>query len=82
MLDDVPNPDLVRSREDFVAFVASLRSACAVQPIPEWDSRNWDLDGFLEAIAAWFTDASDEQIPRNVPWDFLAATLWVGRTYE
>lgn len=82
MDDDVPDPNLVRLREEFIAFVQRLRSATAARPIPDWDSRNWDLDSFLDAIAAWFTDARGEQLPAEVPWGLLATTLWVGRIYE
>ncbi len=82
MEDDVPQPGLVRSREDFIDFVQKLRAAAAVRPVPELDSRNWDLDSFLDAVAAWFSDAPSDQIPDGVPWEFLALTFLVGRTYE
>jgi hypothetical protein len=78
---EVPLPDSVRSREDFIDFVQKLRTAAAARPVPDWDSRNWDLDGFLDGMSAWFTDSGD-RIPEAVPWSFLAKTLWAGWTYE
>lgn len=82
MDDDVPQADLVRSLEEFIDFVEKLRVASAVRPVPEWDSRNWDLDAFLGAVHAWVSDAPSDQIPDEVPWHFVARVFAMGRTYE
>jgi hypothetical protein len=77
--------DLIRSREDFVAFVRALRKDLHDNP-DSWENRS--LDGFLEALAAWVEDMDGyyinhgKPVPERPDWKVAGDMLMGGRLYE
>lgn len=75
----------VRSREELVAFIQSLRIELEESP-GRW--ANKDLPGFLEALAAWVDDMPGyyenrgEPIPDSPSWAVVACMLAAARVYE
>jgi hypothetical protein len=79
------DPKEIKSRPDFVAFVAELEADLKSHP-NEW--QNLTLEIFLEALGAW---AKGPQVwGVNVPvsldrpeaWSLAAMLLWAGCNYE
>jgi hypothetical protein len=72
----------VRSLEEFIELVTSMRSAMGTGDLP--DSVNVSLEGFLEAIEAWLSSwaAANRPMPPNFDWEFAAAILMAGWMYE
>lgn len=75
----------VESREDFVFFVRDLLRDFEEQP-ESWENR--DLEGFLDAAAAWTEDmdgyhrSSGGQTPEQLDWRTFARILMAARMYE
>jgi hypothetical protein len=78
------DPNEIKSRADFVAFIAELESDLKSHP-NEWE--NPTLERFLNALGAW---AEGFKLGVNVPasfdrpeaWSLAAMLLWAGRYYE
>ncbi len=78
------DPKQIKSRADFVAFVAELEADLKIHP-NEWE--NPTLETFLAALGAW---AVGLRLGVNVPasldrpeaWSLAATLLWAGRSYE
>jgi hypothetical protein len=76
---------VVRSRDDFVRFVAELRDDLLVQP-EDWE--NGTLERFLEALAAWVHDMdayyTDNGLkpPVKLNWQFMADMILAAKHYE
>lgn len=84
--ESIPEPMEVASRQDFVAFVDSLRVDLAANPA-EWESP--DLASFLEALAAYARDVpgylrnvSSRIDPERPSWELFALVLAGARVYE
>ena len=77
------DPKEIKSRAQFVAFVAELE--VDLSHPNEWE--NLTLDAFLGALSAW---AEGVRLGVNVPasldrpeaWSLAAMLLWGGRSYE
>lgn len=75
----------VKTRDDFIVFLDSLRSSLRANP-HEWE--NSDLGSFLEAMKAWTTDmdgyyANRGLTPPSEPgWQTFADILKGARVYE
>jgi hypothetical protein len=80
----VRDPIEIKTRADFVAFVAELEADLKSHP-NEWE--NLTLETFLNALGAW---AEGFRLRVNAPasldrpqaWSLAAMLLWAGRTYE
>lgn len=77
--------DAITSRDDFVAFVDSLRQDLAVHP-DEW--QNPTLASFLEGLSAWVRDMDGYYenhrlpVPTTPSWKNLAEMLLAAKCYE
>ena len=77
--------EMVRSRDDFSAFVQVLRRNLKERP-DEWE--NGDLPSFLEALAAWIDDMDGycqnrgEPVPEQPTWKTLGEILLAAKVYE
>ncbi|MFF2525624.1 DUF7660 family protein [Streptomyces liangshanensis] len=85
-MDVPPSPeDHIPDREALAAFVAHLREDHARHG-DDWE--NPTLDRFLEALAAWITDAPgsyahrEQELPAGGDWTFFARALSAARFYE
>jgi hypothetical protein len=72
----VIDAESVKSREEFVQFVAQLRQQLRTQPA---SVENSSLEHFLEALQAWTEDAAPDL--RN-PWTLASQLLRAGAVYE
>ena len=78
------DPDEVRSREDLVQFVTSLRNELVSGS--EWE--NDTLDRYLEALAGFTQDLhgayenQGEQVPEQPTWSTVARMLLAATAYE
>jgi len=86
MKDGISHPEMVASREDFVAFVERLRADLVLHP-DEWE--NPTLAGFLEALSAYaqnvpgYTRNTKSSIdPEQPSWQLFALILAGARVYE
>lgn len=76
---------LIRTREDFVAFVQELLRDLNAIP-DEWE--NSTLESYLEAMAAWTEDAEGYYTNQRVPlpqhpsWRMLGEILLASKYYE
>jgi hypothetical protein len=76
--------DAVRSREDLARFVEGLHH----ELIHGADWENDQLDGFLEALAAWIRDSpgsyrnTGRPDPDQATWSFFADALSAATLYE
>jgi hypothetical protein len=77
--------NLLRSREDFVAFLNALLTDFETDP-GSWE--NDDLERYFGAMAAWVADMDGyylnraESIPENVTWKVLGQILLAAKYYE
>lgn len=75
----------VRTREDFVEFVAALRKHLKGHK-EEWE--NPELDGYLEALGAWTASLHHSSrnegvvLPEQPSWQLVARMLWAASLYE
>lgn len=75
----------IKTREDFIAFVALLREDWQ-QRGDEWE--NPTLDRYFEAMGAWVSDMdgyyknSGKPMPTNIDWEFIASVLMAASMYE
>ena len=77
-------PTEIKTRMDFVSFVAELEADLQSQP-DNWE--NPTLERFLEALGAWAKDVKWGQtapasLDRPEAWSLAAALLHAGRIYE
>jgi len=78
------NPDQIKSREDFVAFIAELEADLQSNS-DKWE--NPTLDRYLEAVGAWANDLKWGQnvsasLDRPEAWKLAAILFYVGKIYE
>jgi hypothetical protein len=77
--------DTIKTREDFIAFVAQLRA--------DWEERKdeWEnptLDLYLHALGAWVGDMdgyyknTGKPAPKEIDWQFIASVLMAASIYE
>ncbi len=77
-------PAEIRSREGFASFVRALQQECATSQ--DWE--NYNLEDYLEAVAAWVEDmdgyfiSRGEPIPAQPSWSLFAEILVAARSYE
>ncbi|MBR6599461.1 MAG: hypothetical protein IKK88_04095 [Oscillospiraceae bacterium] len=68
----------IKSKEDFLKFMKMY-----MQSIKQDDVRD-----YLESLSSWINDMegyyanTDQKIPQNINWDFIATVLYVGSIYE
>lgn len=78
------DPEMVRSREDLVHFVTSLRAELLAGP--GWE--NETLDRYLEALAGYTQDMHGayqnrgEPVPEHPSWSTIATMLLAATAYE
>ncbi len=77
--------EAVRTREDFVRFVAALREHLNAHG-EDWE--NAGLAGYLEALGAWtgslhhaYANAG-QVLPEQPSWQLVARMLWAASMYE
>ncbi|HYI02784.1 DUF7660 family protein [Hyalangium sp.] len=75
----------IRSNDDLVTFIRSLRADLIEKP-DTWE--NPTLERFLEALAAW-TEAMDgyyrntgQEIPKQPSWKVVGDMLMAAKMYE
>ncbi|WP_306189978.1 hypothetical protein [Streptomyces sp. MK5] len=79
------SPEHVDSREDLAAFVRFLHRSHAEEGC-SWE--NADLPSFLEALAAWISDAdgwygnNGRELPADGDWRFFTRALRAASVYE
>ena len=78
------DPAEIKSRTDFVAFVAELEANLKNRP-NEWE--NPTLESFLDALSAWAHGARPgvnfpSSLDRSEAWSLAAMLLLAGRVYE
>ena len=77
--------NLIRSREDFVAFAKALTKDLHDNPAT-WE--NASLERFLEALGAWVEDMDGyytnqgKPVPQQPDWKVLADMLMAAKMYE
>jgi hypothetical protein len=77
--------ETIRSREDFVSFVKSLRASLSTDS-NGWENRN--LGSYLEAVAAWVEDMDGyyenrgQPVPQQPDWKVLGEILLAATLYE
>ena len=77
--------DDVRSRDDLVASIRTLRKRIAAEP---HRFENTTLDDYLEALAAWIADMDGwsrnhgEVMPDDATWRHVARMLTAAAHYE
>nr|WP_253267796.1 hypothetical protein [Streptomyces asoensis] len=82
-LDD--QADSVRTREDFVQFLADALADLQNRP-EDWE--NVTLENFLEAWGAWvgsmpgWCKNQGKELPDQPDWNLLAAMVMAARIYE
>jgi hypothetical protein len=69
----------IRSHDDLIDFVATLRDDLAEQP-DRWE--NGDVGQYLGAIARSMRDTLEDDYEILDRWATTAAWLWIGRNYE
>ncbi|MEU1405542.1 hypothetical protein ABZ471_24825 [Streptomyces sp. NPDC005728] len=85
MAGPVTSDDHIPDREALSAFLRRLRIDFEENGA-EWENRT--LDGFLEALGAWVSDAPGwyanrgEELPAKGDWTFIARALSAARIYE
>jgi hypothetical protein len=85
MTDPVTPHDHIPDREALSAFLGRLRVDFKENGA-EWENRT--LDGFLEALEAWVSDAPGwyanhgQELPAKGDWTFIARALSAARIYE
>lgn len=79
------DPESVRTREDFVRYVAALAESARNEP-DTWENAN--LPSYLEAASAWAADLDGffrnrgESTPEPPTWATFAMILAAARIYE
>jgi hypothetical protein len=77
--------NLIRSREDLVAFIRALNKDLRDNP-DSWE--NPTLDQFLEALGAWIADMDGyyinqgKAVPERVDWKIAGEMLMAASMYE
>ena len=77
--------NLIRSREDFVAFVRALSKDLRDNPT-SWENSN--LERYLEALGAWVEDMDGyylnqgKPVPQQPDWKVAADMLMAAKMYE
>lgn len=77
--------EAIRSRDDFVSFVRSLRSSLGAKGN---GSEDRNLESYLEAIAAWVEDMDGyyenrgQPVPQQPDWKVLGEILLAATFYE
>ena len=75
----------VRSREDLVGFIRSLRADLLSRP-DEWE--NPTLERFLDALAVWSEDMPGyyqnrgQEVPEQPSWGVIGKMLMAAKMYE
>jgi hypothetical protein len=69
----------VRSHDDLIEFVASLRADLTDRP-ERWENR--DVGSYLGSIARSMRDGIEDDYEILDRWATTAAWLWTGRNYE
>jgi len=68
----------IKNREDFLNFME--------QYIPAIENEN--IRDYLDSLTSWAADMdgyyinTNQKIPENINWDFIATLLYVGSIYE
>jgi len=84
-MKDIEQVDLIKTREDFVAFLDGLYREFKQHP-ETWENSN--LEFFLEALAAWAHDMEGfyinqgKPVPKTPEWKTLAQMPLAATTYE
>jgi hypothetical protein len=85
-----PDPDVVASRQDFVAFARALAQHFELHHESR-DWQHWNIGHYLDALAAWLEDGPPhlmhrewlDEIDRDSPtWRGVAIMLDAARVYE
>ncbi|HFK1486735.1 MULTISPECIES: DUF7660 family protein [Bacillus cereus group] len=75
----------VDSKEKLVEFLFYLQKDFKENK-DEWE--NITLEDYLESLEAWLSDCDgafqnkDEEMPKNISWNFIATVLLAGSYYE
>lgn len=75
----------INSRESLTVFVHSLARSLKESP-SDWENAN--LEGFLDALAAWVEDMDGyfenrgESTPQTPDWKLIGQMLLAARVYE
>ena len=87
-----PDPERVSSAADFLAFIKDLKAHFDAHHHDEHEWQNYDIGGYLDAIAAWLEATpvlSELQQEKAIhvqgdhpTWRGVASLFEIGRIYE
>lgn len=76
-MDLYTQSEIVKSKEDLIAFIHSLQVDLYTNP-KDWE--NPSLENFLEAMGAWMTES--ERLTDKPDWNSFAQILLAAKIYE
>lgn len=68
----------IKSKEDFLHFMEFFKKSIS----------NLSVQEYLESVVSWTEDMegyyknTNQEIPQNINWDFIATLFYVGSIYE